>query len=488
MFSHCTDRDTSGRIDLQESRGDSKPDKGVFNPVESKHLVDLARRSVGRSEVLEEMALAATVIVHPYVSGTRGLARWSGISDKTLRTIVGPNGKTSEAGFLWTVTRGTSSPIAEERDSMELVYSDSRNDYRSTPSYPSPSSSPEGQEVLDKKILKEGKVSMGNAVVGARIPARAQRVLDKTLEVLAGLNDSNWAVTASGQTLRMLDPGLDIWAEYEGEKPAYVAYEPLGRRAWSLAFLCGLEDVTLAMEDIEALTGLSKRGAQALVKRLMGWPLLVNKVRQGRSFVYEITWANTLSMGGHEFMAVEDRDNVRRERARKDAEVQRTSARRGTPAGYLAWRLSTANKRRDEYLAENPLPDNCIPEWRVLVEEGDEMKLHEWLLAREEAAPKDPGGLVEHMESEDPLTAFVRQQAEARRAQPASKDAEVVQEKLAAMRARIARDSMAARPEPVPAREVGPLDPETAEHWKVSGRDRRMYVTLYGALPAELMV
>ncbi len=74
--------------------------------------------------------------------------------------------------------------------------------------------------------------------------------------------------------------------------------------------------------------------------------------------------------------------------------------------------------------------------------------------------------------------------ATAMQAQPAPKDSVSV-EKLAAMRARIAQGSPS-RPEPKPAREVGPLDPETAERWKISGQDRRMYVTLYGALPAEL--
>ncbi|MFJ3665042.1 hypothetical protein ACIPSE_01160 [Streptomyces sp. NPDC090106] len=433
----------SGRTDLQESRGrGSKSPEGIHRPVKAAHLVDLAQRSVGRPDALCEMALAETVITRPYVSGTRGFARWSGITNASVREITGPDGKTSKAGFLWTVTRGVSSAIAEERDSMELVYSDTRTEKRSTSCNPSTPSSPEGQEgpaVLDK-ILKEGEVSRGNALLSARIPERAQKALGRGLEVLAELNDSNWASTASGKTLRMLDPGLDLWSEYEGERPTYVAYKSLGRRAWSLAFLCGLQNVTLAVEDIEAITGLSKRGAQALLKRLAEVPYLVTKTREGRSFVYGIAWFDVVHMSGNEFDPALDRDEVRRHRASKDMVVQKLAAQRGTPAGYLAFRLSTASAKREQYLADNPLPDNCSAEWRELVERGGEEELYAYLKAREETAPADPGGLVEQMQAEapeDPLTAFVRQQAEARRAEPATKDSVVDQNKLAAMRARI---------------------------------------------------
>ncbi|MET9848898.1 hypothetical protein [Streptomyces ossamyceticus] len=425
----------SGRTDLQESP------EGIHSPVKAAHLVDLAQRSVGRQDVLCEMAIAWTAITRPYISGTRGFARWSGTTNASVREVAGPNGKTSKAGFLWTATRGVSSAIAEERDSMELTYSDTRTQKRSTPYSPTPSSPGEDQGVLDV-VEKEGKVERGNALLSARIPERAQKVLDDTLNVLAELNDLN-RTTASGKVLVALDPGLDIWAEYEGEKPSYVAYPSIGRRAWMLAVLCGLRDVVLSMEDIAALTGLSKRGAQALVKRMDSSYLpLVWKVRQGRSFVYEIKWASCL--GGETedyFEHAVLRDEVRKKRALRDLKVREESARRGTPAGFLAFRLSTASAKRDEYLAANPLPDNCLPEWRELVERGDEIELYEYLKAHEEAAPASPAALEELAKTEapeDPLTAFVRQQAEARRAQPATKDSGIDMTKLAAMRQRIA--------------------------------------------------
>jgi hypothetical protein len=92
-------RDVSGRTDLQESRE-------RVNPA---HLVDLAVRSVGRSEVLIEKAVSWTAITRQYVSETRGFARWTGTTDKVVREITGPTGELSVFKFLWTTTRGVSS-------------------------------------------------------------------------------------------------------------------------------------------------------------------------------------------------------------------------------------------------------------------------------------------------------------------------------------------------------------------------------------------
>ncbi|MET8114025.1 hypothetical protein [Streptomyces prasinus] len=404
----------------------------------SAHLVDLVTRSVGRSDVLEEQALAHTVITRSYVSATRGLSRWSGVSDRIVRNIVGPTGGLSTDGFLWTKTRGVSSAIAEEREQMSIRYSsNTRTDYRSTSLKdlkPSPSG---GQEALGEKEI-EGMIK-SNAVVSARIPERAREVLVEGLKVLATLTDMDTS-TPSGKILTALDPGIDIWAEYEGEKPDYVAYPSLGRRAWSLAVACGLRDVVLSMEDIAALTGLSKRGAQALVKRMDSSYLpLVWKVRQGRSILYEIKWHSCLNDGGDYFESAVLRTEIQRKRAARDAKVQETSARRGTPAGFLAYRLSVVNPKRDEYLEANPLPADADGAWRALVEAGDELALYAHLRAQEAEAgpvPSTPealvapsGGAAKGSNNLSPL-----------QAQPAR---EVDPEELAAMRARIGASTYA---------------------------------------------
>ncbi|MGW5198616.1 hypothetical protein [Streptomyces spiralis] len=393
------------------------------------HLVDLAMRSVGRAEVLIEKALAWTAITRKYVSGTRGFARWTGTTDKVVREISGPTGGHSEFKFLWTTTRGVSSAVQEERDSMELRYSDTRTENRST-SYEL--SNPLDQEPLGTLALDEIEVLKkikSNAVLSARIGQRAQEVLVNGMKVVATLTELN-RTTESGQVLTMLDPGLDLWAEVDDNNETKTAVPPLGRRAWSLAVLCGLQDVQLSVQDIEELTGLSKRGVQALLARMtMANLLLVRKIRQGRSFVYEINWASCFRMSGDWWDDAYDRDNIRKARAAKDRVVQDTSARRGTPAGYIAYLHSTANPRRDAYLKANPLPADADEAWRALVEAGGELALYEHLRAQEAEAgpvPSTPAVLAEEVKvgtSGSPL-----------QAQPAR---EVDPEALAAMKARL---------------------------------------------------
>lgn len=231
---------------------------------------------------------------------------------------------------------------------------------------------------------------MGNAVVSAPIGERAREALAKGLETLATLDEMN-RTHDRGYVLTALDPGLDLWAEIEGEKPKNAAVQPLGRRAWALAVMCGLEDAVLSTEDVAALLGLSKRGAQDLLARLKTInPFLVGTVRQGRSIVYEIRWASNYRKSGDGWETCWTDDQIRKARASKDAKVQERSARRGTPAGYLAYRLSTANSKRDEYLADNPLPADADPAWVALVEEGDELKLHTYLVAKEAEAGSVP--------------------------------------------------------------------------------------------------
>jgi hypothetical protein len=350
---------------------------------------------VGRPEVLIEEALTWTVISRPYISATRGLARWTGTTDKVVREITGPTGGSSASGFLWTRTRGVSSAISEERESMSVGYSDSRTQNRSTPFKELQSLPSGGQEALALVEKKVGEMIKSNAVLSARISERAQKVLVEGMKVLASATEIR-TTTPEGRILAALDPGLDVWAEYEGEKPSYVAYPSIGRRAWSLAVMCGLRDVVLSMEDIAALTGLSKRGAQALVKRMGSSYLpLVWKIREGRSVLYAIKWHSCLNADGDDFDHAVLRDEIRKKRASKDMTVQQTSARRGTGPGYLAFLHSMANAKREQYLADRPLPVNASEEFKALVAEGDEMKLWEYFKTQEEgvSVPASPAAL-----------------------------------------------------------------------------------------------
>ncbi|MEV6436292.1 hypothetical protein [Streptomyces anulatus] len=396
------------------------------------HLVEMAVRSVGHSEALMELALAWTITTRPYVSGTRGLARWAGTTSRMVRETVGPEGGHSDFKLLWTRTRGASSPTAEEREQMEIrFHSNTRTQGRST----SPKNLPSLKEVLALGEEELRKLMEGNAPLSARISERAQEVLVNGMKTLSRLTELS-RTNELGQILTALDPGLDLWAETETERPAKVAYEPLGRRAWHLAVLCGLEDVVLSVADVEALTGLSKRGAQALLKRMTeANPLLVGKVRQGRTIAYEIRWASNYRLTGDWYDEVTLRDEIRKARAIRDREVQATSARRGTPAGYLAYRLSTASPKRDVYLEANPLPADADGVWRALVEAGDEMALYEHLKAQEAEVgpvPSTPRVLVAQVAEADKLR---------RPAQESMEAAVVSKETLAAMRKRIVADS-----------------------------------------------
>ncbi|WP_327131988.1 hypothetical protein OG311_13435 [Streptomyces sp. NBC_01343] len=359
----------------------------------------MAVRSVGHSEALVELALAWTVATRPYVSGTRGLGRWAGLTSRMVRETVGPEGGYSEFKLLWTRTRGASSSMVEEREQMEIrFHANTRTQGRSTSPKDLPARlSPLGDQgdlVLKKELEK---MREGNAPLSARIPERAQEILVNGMKTLSRLTKLS-RTDELGQILTALDPGLDLWAETETDRPARVALEPLGRRAWHLAVLCGLEDVVLSVADIEALTGLSKRGAQALLKRMdAANPLLIVKVRQGRLIAYGIRWASNYRMAGDWYEDASLRDEIRKARATRDREVQAASARRGTPAGYLAYRLSTASPKRDAYLEANPLPADADPAWRDLVEAGDEMAMYDHLKSQEAEAgsvPSTPKVLV----------------------------------------------------------------------------------------------
>ncbi|WP_371538422.1 hypothetical protein OG210_21980 [Streptomyces sp. NBC_00466] len=406
------------------------------------HLVEIATRSVGRSEVLMELALAWTVTTRPYISGTRGLARWTGTTDKVVRETAGPTGGHSEFKFLWTRTRGASSPTAEEREQMEIrLHSNKRTQNRSTPpkyfQAPEAPVGPQGDLALEEG-LKE--LLEGNAVLSARISERAQEVLVdgmKTLSRLSKLDRTN----ERGQVLTALDPGLDLWAEIDDDNAVKIAAIPLGRRAWHLAVLCGLEDVVLSVADIETLTGLSKRGAQALLARMgKANALLVDKVRQGRSIAYEIRWASNYRMDGDWYEDASLRDEIRKARAAKDRAIQETSARRGTPAGYLAFLHSVANSRREQYLAEHALPENASREYRALVAEGDEMALYAYFKGQEDAVsiPVSPEALSAPL----PAPKVERVPEAPRFATSRLSDEEPTPELLAAMRARMIRTSL----------------------------------------------
>ncbi|MFD9920629.1 hypothetical protein ACFWXR_14240 [[Kitasatospora] papulosa] len=410
-------RDATGRTDLPASQDSVNP----------AHLVEIAQRAVGHSESLVEQVMAWQIVTRPYLDGTRGLARWSSLSDKTVRETAGPEGGLSEFKFFWTRTRGTASPTMEDREEMRLrFHSNCGGDYRSTsPKTIQAPEGPLGDLALEEKLKK---LMEGNAVVTAAISEKAQEVLVSGLETLSSL-DTMKGLTQEARTLRALDASLDVWSEVQGPDAPEFA---LGRQAWKLAILSGLRDVTLSSGDIAGLLGLAPKSVRDLLARMTkAITGLVRKVRQGRSFVYEVRWAQVFDEMGDLYDERVTRHEVRNRRAAKDRAVQEASARRGTPAGFLAYRLSSAFPKRDEYLAANPLPQDADEAWRALVAAGDELAMYEHLRKQEAEAgpvPSTPAVLV-------------KEAPERRPAQESPESTVVPPELLVEMRRRIIADS-----------------------------------------------
>ncbi|MCX4608701.1 hypothetical protein [Streptomyces mirabilis] len=373
-------RDVSGRITLQESS----------ERIESAHLVEIAQRMVQETRATNEGVIAWQLVTHPFLSGTRGIARWSDMHKETVQHIVGPEGRLSAFKFLWTRTRGTSSPLADERDSLVIRF---HSNTRTVP----PSTPPENLQAPGPlgDLALEGEESSwwSNGRNGARISEGAQGASVEGMKTLRTLT-TNKGMGQAARTLRALDASLDVWSESRGpEAPEFA----LGRQAWKLAVLSGLRDVVLTVADIEVLCGLSKRGAQDLLARMTkALPGLVQKVRQGRSFVYEVAWAQVFDQAmGELYDDRVGRHEVRDRRAVQDKAEQVTAARRGTGAGFIAYRFSMANPKQDEYLAANPLAEDADPVWRELVERGDELALYEYLRAQEDEAGAVPATVEE---------------------------------------------------------------------------------------------
>jgi hypothetical protein len=120
---------------------------------------------------------------------------------------------------------------------------------------------------------------------------------------------------------------------------------------------------------------------------------------------------------------------------------------------------SSANAKREQYLADHPLPDNASEEFKALVAEGDELKLWEYFKAREDAVsvPASPEAPEAPLPAPQPEPAPVAHRGHGTTLAP-HPDPEV----LAAMRARISKsDRTPKAPEVLPApRLAREVDPE----------------------------
>ncbi|WP_326755120.1 hypothetical protein OH738_10675 [Streptomyces hirsutus] len=449
-------RDVSGRTALRESS----------EKVSGHHLNEIRERLLLEPRALNEATIAWALEIHPFLSATRGIARWTGAHKETVQQIAGPTGGTSDFKFLYTASRGRSSVIEEEREDMQLRFNSLAG--RSwTPLGPSGyrhyaaqylSEVPIPSGAWAERILEEKDSQRSNGREIAGIREELVNDLVKTSEEFEKLE--GWDLDWSRTLLRILDPADDQWAE-EGD----YAW---GKQAWRLAVLFGARDIFVTAKDLEALLGLKERQVRNLLNRWTEGLALAVEEKVGRTKIYTLMFHSILHPDGMAYLGYTGRKNRMFAAMQRDTKERATAARRGTPEGAIAWKA--ANPRTRQAFLDD-LPEDADPVWRELVERGGELEMHDHLVAQAKEAgpvPSTPEVLVEEaavqpaqesMEAPKPIDpevlAAMRYRISAQERTPAARQPEVVPtahqlhetplmphpdpEALAAMRRRISR-------------------------------------------------
>lgn len=403
-------RVVAGHVDLQEFPGAevSKPKRRYgqgSEKVNGAHLNEIRQRLLADPAALNEAVIAWSVEIHgSFLSGTRGIARWTGTHKETVQDLAGPEGGISEHEFLYTATRGRSSVIPEEREDMVLRFNSlaGRSWSWESDGYRQFAAQSFSRTLIpsspwSEMILRDGKVQRENGRETAGIG-------EQLLEDLVGAEEfvsrvKEWGATRSWShdLLNVTDPADDLWAE-DGK-----TYGGLGRHAWRLAVLFALQDIQVTSMDLQALTGLKERGVRDLLAKWKESPLgFVVEEKVGRTKVFSLLFRSTLHPDGNLYSGVSG-NKTRMLRAQAlDARERETAARRGTGPGWIAWKLSRKNLKRDQHLADMPLGPDPDPAWVALVEEGDELRMHEYLVEQEAGihVPASPEALGAPVETE----------------------------------------------------------------------------------------
>ncbi|WP_216586841.1 hypothetical protein [Streptomyces brasiliscabiei] len=449
---------------------------------------------------VQEARVHAALVGRPKLKGLTAIEAHSGLGRMTLMGdprrgtpgVLPAEGASS--GLLYCETRGVFTIDAEERVSMVIevlpygsANSSSADHQELSIEVPTtPSKSVEGVDDLEGKEMEE---SNGPQMTSSE--------------------EAPWIDTYAD----LLHPGNDLWRNVQtpGEKA-------LGDAGWTIAMVWGFQPAQVPLKAIQAVLGKSAQQTQRTMDKLgfertKGRNALVSvdlSLYVFEDFVEEGCFVKGLRAGQKIVRAYRRKQQV---------------GRRGTRHGFAAYRICQHREqvaeaiedrtwhRRVQSLSEDDLA-NALSVY--VTEHGD---LPEWALAVFGALRAWKGRLdmaasysdaIAEAETEEHKAALGQLKAhlvdstagdyvgwwlepvevpdtpeEVVEAQPAPKDS-VSAEKLAAMRWRITQGSPASRPEPKPAREAGPLDPETAERWRRCRQDRRLYETVYGTLPAEL--
>lgn len=400
MYGNSSARDRLGHIDLQGKPERSSPrSRSEAQEINGAHLNEMRQRLLLEPKALNEVYIAWALEIHSFLSGTRGIARWTHSHKETIQELAGPDGGLSRRKFLYTSTRGRSSVIEEEREDMVLRFNSlagrswswTSTGYRSfAAQFFSKTSIPSSP--LVRKIMEEGKAQRGNGRETTGIAEDLEEALVLAEKEFEKVTEWGTARSWTHNLMTALDPAADTWAE-DGEG--------LGKHAWRLAVLFGVQDIFVTQQDLMALTGLAERPVRRLLDRWkknpQGW---MYEFKVGRTKVYALMFFALLDTRG-DLNCGHWADKTKLMTAMgKDAKERATAARRGTPEGAIAWK-ACGPRTRQAFLDE--LPQEADPQWRELVEAGDELACHAYLVGQTREAgpvPSTPEGLDAALEPE----------------------------------------------------------------------------------------
>ncbi|MFD8472022.1 hypothetical protein ACFV2E_08195 [Streptomyces globisporus] len=369
------------RVDLQESSESDSSSRAVSGA----HLNEIRQRLLVEPKSLPEAYVSWALEVHSFLSGTRGIARWTQSHKETVQEMAAKEGGVSKRGFLYTARRGSSSVSEDEREDMVLRFNSltgrswsplGATGYRSfAAQYLSKFSIPSGAWTW--RILEEGKIQRGNGRETTGIGEGLGESLALAHEEFEKLTSWGSPWSSSWTLLTILDTANDLWAE-----------ENLGKHAWRLAILFGAQNIAVTQADLMALTGLADRPVRRLLGRWKANPLgLVMEEKVGRSKYYVLAFHSVLHPDGSMYSGhLGDKTRLYAAMGR-DQKERATAARRGTPEGAIAWKA--ANPRTRQTFLDD-LPEATAQEWRELVERGDELEIHAYLVEQAKEAGAVP--------------------------------------------------------------------------------------------------
>ncbi|MGA5467820.1 hypothetical protein ACPCUK_03140 [Streptomyces arboris] len=420
LSQNSSGRDAPGRMGPRESPERDSSSRAVSGA----HLNEIRERLLLEPRARREATIAWALEVHTFLSATRGIARWTDMHKETVQNIAGPTGGLSEHRFLYTATRGRSSVHEDEREDMALRFNSlagrswsplGATGYRQR-SAQYLSEVPIPSTPWTKRVWEEGKIQRGNGRIVAGIGEGLISDLVMASEEIGKLTE--WGIPGSWSynILTILDPAGDCWTE-----------ERFGKAGWHLAVLLGVQDVLVTSKDLQYLLGLKERMVRNLLAEWEERSLVVVE-KVGRTKVFTLLLRSVLHPEGSMYDGHLGNKTKLYASMGRDQEERATAARRGTSEGAIAWKA--ANPRTRQTFLDD-LPEATAQEWRELVERGDELEIHAYLVEQTKEAgpvPSTPKALVEKT-------------VERRPAQESLEAAVVSQEKLAAMRKRIVADS-----------------------------------------------